>query len=184
MCLNAKYLGHLLRIIQYRIGQSPQEWYTGWQQEYWTYMDSKETALGLALLYPGFYFTRSGEKIFSDRNRCEVRGERSFDGDSPPRCDWNKLTGRACEFSELLANELDLPMMTTAKDHVWPYALGGKTIDANMVILCFWHNGMIKGADNAYFEHLITNYEGQHHTRWIDDNLSRMCTLMKGKSSR
>ena len=184
MSLNKEYLGHLLRIIDDRFGQTPPDWFLGWEQEYSKYIKSEDIALGLALLFPGFYFNKSGTKI-SSNGGCPIRGARSFGGEAAPsRCDWAKLTGDVCEFSHLLREAFALPMITTAKDHVWPYALGGNTVDANKVILCRWHNGMIKGADNSYFEYLTTHHGDQHHTQWIDDSLSIMYTLMKGESFR
>ena len=103
MSLNEEYLGHLLRIIRGRIGQTPPDWFLGWGQEYAEYMDSEDIALGLALLFPGFYFNKSGLKISSNGGGCRVRGPRSFGGvEAPSRCDWEKLTGYACTFSNLL----------------------------------------------------------------------------------
>ena len=180
MALRDIYLAHLRRIIQGRIGKSFHDWFDAWEKEYASYQSSDETALGLALLYPGFYYTINGEKLLSTSSRCEVRGNRSFGGPAAPnRCDWDKLTGSYCEFKQFLDDDSLSSILKTAKDHVWPFGLGGRTVDANCVVLCRWHNGMVKGADNSYYEYLITHFIAHHHTRWISESLENMHTLMR-----
>jgi len=98
---------------------------------------------------------------------------------APHRCDWKKLTGHVCEFHDMIGDESCKKLLKPALDHAWPYSLGGGTVDRNKVTLCRWHNGMIKGADNAYFEYLITNHTSHQPNEWIMDALEKLNTLLE-----
>ena len=105
----------------------------------------------LALIHPNFTFNKHG---YPDRDRDYSASRKTFP---------NKYTTERCQLSRLLGDHIQCPYhRRTVKcqaDHLWPFSLGGPTIETNKLALC--------GDCNRQKSNSPLLYPGDRVPRWL-----------------
>jgi len=82
----------------------------------------------LSLIHPNFTYNRHGHP---DRDRDYSTSRKTFS---------KKYTTERCQLSKLLADAIQCPYqrreVRCQADHLWPFSLGGPTIETNKLALC------------------------------------------------
>lgn len=127
-----------------------------WTKLYSRAMKENDLIMKLALIHPE-HFVNAG--IDEKQYKEIVQGKRSFGPNfRTSNCESELIWGYSCNLNDDIE-----------QDHLFPYSLGGKTIPANRVFLCKYHN-QVKSSDihNFPWENLRERVEP-----WLDEQLGK-----------
>ena len=119
------------------------------------------TQIKLALLHPDHYKKLSLPDYLSKKNYQQIRGKRSFNSR-------NSITTK-CQASIIWNYECQNKTEIQA-DHLFPYSMGGPTIEQNRINLCKYHN-MVKSSDIHCFP---WNETRQWIDPWLDNQIIKI----------